>query len=300
MFNPAMTNASGTIKTITFASETPGPRLLVLGGVHGNEICGPIAIRRALEEFESGALSLQRGRVTFIPVCNPEAARRNVRYIERNLNRFLVPTEDPQTYEARLGNVLCPILEDCDVLLDLHSYDSGDVPFVFVNSPEDPRERGFADCLGPEHLVTGWENAYAAAGRKPPENPDEPTGTAEYARRFGVVGVTTECGQHLDPQAPEVAYRAIRNAMHYLGLADFPGGRTGEHKTRLVRACNVVYRQQEGTFAKDWKNLVELKQGELIGTYPDGTRFHADRDGFIIMPHATQPIGAEWYYYGTE
>ena len=39
------------IELHSFHALRPGPRVLVLGGVHGNETAGPVAIRQILAEF---------------------------------------------------------------------------------------------------------------------------------------------------------------------------------------------------------------------------------------------------------
>lgn len=49
----------------------PGPRLLVLGAVHGNETCGTQAIGRIAAEFDAGTLVLSRGSLTMVPITNP-------------------------------------------------------------------------------------------------------------------------------------------------------------------------------------------------------------------------------------
>ncbi len=48
------------LETVRFATARPGPRLLVVGAVHGNETCGPQAIERALAEIRSGRIALER------------------------------------------------------------------------------------------------------------------------------------------------------------------------------------------------------------------------------------------------
>jgi predicted deacylase len=63
------------IKSFTYSAEESGPRLLILGAVHGNEICGTQAIRRVMEEMDSGKLRLTRGHVEFVPIANPRAYR---------------------------------------------------------------------------------------------------------------------------------------------------------------------------------------------------------------------------------
>src|SRR5437773_1296890 len=110
------------IEAHSFQAVQPGPRLLILGGVHGNEICGPLAVKKIVATFENGKIELKQGSVTFIPVCNPQAYAEDKRFIEHNLNRSFRRHATPRLYEEKLQNALAPYLENCDVLLDIHSY----------------------------------------------------------------------------------------------------------------------------------------------------------------------------------
>ena len=288
------------IESHLFASENQGPRVLITGAVHGNETCGTFAIQRVIEEFRTGQLRLEKGRVTFVPICNPEAYKRGVRYVERNLNRFLVPMNEPDCYEARLGNSLCPLLADCDVLLDLHSYPDGSKPFVFVEDVRSEAARAFASCLGPETLLSGWGEAYAASpSGKPqtPKHPDESTGTTEYARRFGALSVTMECGDHADLQSIERAYHAIHQTLRYSGLV---AGAVLSVKTRCVVVRRVFYRTDEGIWARDWKHLDAVQSGTLLATRANGEELRAPYDGFVILPDRYSQLDQEWFYLGQE
>ena len=114
-----------------------------------------------------------RGSVTFVPVCNPLAYANGRRMGERNLNRRLRPAPRPQDYEDRIANVLCPLLAEHDVLLDLHSFRSPGQPFV-LRGPAD--NHGDARALRARRgrgapgrarrrrsrVVDGWMDAYAA------------------------------------------------------------------------------------------------------------------------------------------
>ena len=62
----------GPLESVRFTGLKPGPKLIVLGAVHGNEPCGPLAIRRAIEECRAGRLKIRRGELTFVPVANPK------------------------------------------------------------------------------------------------------------------------------------------------------------------------------------------------------------------------------------
>jgi predicted deacylase len=283
---------------MTYKGSQPGPRLLILGAVHGNEKCGTVAINRVIEEIKKGALTIIKGEVTFVPICNPRAYEKDIRFTERNLNRYMVPCDEPDTYEATLGNELCPLLAACDVLLDIHSYTIGGAPFVFVGGASE-RETEFGSSLGAEAILTGWEEAYVRTGRlQESKSENEGVGTTEYARRKGAIAVTIECGQHKAPEAPEIAYRAIYNAFSFFKLIDRAVPQAAP--TRLITVTHVYYHDDDGELSKDWKHLEPVKKGELLAHRLNGAAIHALEDGVMIMPRPNCPLGEEWFYFGVE
>ena len=228
-----------SLRVHQFHGLRPGPRLIVLGAVHGNEVAGPMAIGRALAELDAGRWRIERGMVTFVPVTNPLAHALGQRTGDRNLNRNLRPTAVPQDFEDRIGNVLCPLLDAHDVLLDLHSFNGPGEAFTLFG-PEDNQgdlepfahaadEARLARHLGPRRIVEGWLRTYEAgvarrrararsAGQSLDTDANYGVGTTEYMRSRGGWGVTLECGQHADPKAPDVGLQAIRQTLALLGL----------------------------------------------------------------------------------
>lgn len=121
-----------------FRGEKDGISLLILAAVHGNETAGTQACFRIIDEFNRGALRLTGGHLTLVPVCNPEAYRKDVRCIDENLNRVIKMHDNPQSYEQRLANEICPLIRSHRFTLDLHStHCVGDVPFAFCDYPDD-------------------------------------------------------------------------------------------------------------------------------------------------------------------
>ena len=307
--------ATDSLRIHAFASLNPGPRLLVLGGVHGDEISGTLGIERILAELEAGTLRLQRGELTLVPVANPLARRRLQR--ERNLNRLFRPTEAPADYEARVTNALAPLIARHEVLLDLHSFQSEGEAFAMIGPRDntgtlEPFARSFEEGqlalhIGTPIVVEGWLDIYAAglaqrAGGTPADEAaiDFGRGTNEYIRSRGGYGVTLECGQHLDPQAPEVAWRAIRRTLALLGMAALPPGLSAgpAQPPRLLRLASVTDRlHEDDSFVRDWATFDEVARGEPIGMRHDGTLLSAPEDGFIVFPNALALPGAEWFYF---
>ena len=315
-----MTMNTESLTSHTFHGLAAGPRLIVLGAVHGNEIGGTRGIERVLDELARGDLAIVRGTVTFVPVTNPLAWTLGRRAGDRNLNRNLRPNDAPQDYEDRIANVLCPLLAQHDVLLDLHSFHTGGEPFAMLG-PQDndgtlepfshaAEEEALALRLGARRVVEGWLDTYAAGVRKrlartaPTErahllstDPDYGVGTTEYMRRMGGYAITLECGQHEDPRAPEFAWRAIRNTLAHLGLVD-EAAPPARDEVELLRLSEVIDRlHADDSFARPWASFDPVQAGDLIGTRHDGTPVSAPRDGFIVFPNPLATPGNEWFYF---
>lgn len=118
-----------------FAGLQTGPKLIVLGAVHGNETCGAVAIQKIRQDIESGMMHIDRGTLTMIPITNPLAYQNRRREGQRNLNRNMRVTSTPQDFEDLVCNVLCPMLAAHDVLLDLHSFHTPGIPFAMIGPP---------------------------------------------------------------------------------------------------------------------------------------------------------------------
>ena len=299
--------ASAAVETVGFTGLQQGPKLLVTGAVHGNEICGPQAIARAIEDCRSGRLAIARGHVTFVPVVNAKAWRQRTREGDRNLNRNLREREFPSSNEDLVGNVLCGLLRAHDVLLDIHSFRSRGEPFVFVgpsnnDGPIEPfrlaeAERDFASRLGPRLVMFGWLPTYARAAAARHGDPTEGVGTTEFMRSCGGYGVTLECGQHRDPGAADIAYDAIVRALSHLRLTDAtPPSVTVD---RAIEIVDVVLCHSAGDrLVREWRTGDPVKAGETIATRENGSRLTALADGFVIFPDANARPMDEMYYFG--
>lgn len=312
--NNRATMAHDSLRIHTIASLNPGPRLVVLGGVHGDETCGTVGIERVLAELEAGALQLVRGQLTLVPVANPLARARLAREGERNLNRSFRPTALPADNEDRITNVLGPVLEAHQVLLDLHSFQSAGQPFAMIGPRDnagtlEPFARAFEEGqlalhLGTHIVVEGWLDIYAAGlaqrvggGPVADDALDFGRGTNEYMRRSGGYGVTLECGQHRDPAAPGVAQAAIHAALRLLGLVEqAPALPPPPQLLRLVGVTDRLH--PEDRFVREWATFDAVARGEPIGLRADGRVLAAERDGFIVFPNTEALPGTEWFYFG--
>ena len=312
--------STSALRLHCFHALQPGPRLIVTGAVHGNETCGSQAIERVAREFDSGALVLQHGSLTLVPVTNPLAFERGQRNGDRNLNRNLLPTAQPQDFEDRVANVLCPLLAQHDVLLDLHSFHSAGEPFLMLgpqnnDGPLEPfalatDEQALALRLGPRRIVDGWLNTYADGVRRrlartqPNDrasllstDPRYGVGTTEYMRSQGGYALTLECGQHSDPAAPQVAWNAIHRTLAHLGMIDAPAPPVIAQPQLLQLTTVIDKHHADDRFSREWRSYDPVRRGETIGLRHDGTAVHAEADGYIVFPNAAATAGNEWFYF---
>ena len=314
-----MTLSTAQLRVHQFVALQPGPRLIVLGAVHGNETSGTRGIERILAELDAATLTIVRGTVTFVPVTNPLAYQKRQRMGDRNLNRNLYPNVQPRDYEDTIANVLCPMLAAHDVLLDLHSFHTAGEPFAMIGPVNNTgslepfaqaaQEQALALRLGPRRIVEGWLDTYAAGVKRRLErtapsdranllstDPRYGVGTTEYMRTQGGYAITLECGQHDDPTAPEVAYQAIRRTLAHLQLIEAidPEPRAD---IEFLRLTEVMDRYHAGDqFSRPWASYDRVKQGELIGTRHDGALVLAPQDGHIVFPNPAAMPGNEWFY----
>ncbi|MFZ6771496.1 succinylglutamate desuccinylase/aspartoacylase family protein [Undibacterium sp. SXout7W] len=303
----------------SYTSIHSGTRLIITGAVHGNETCGTKAIHRVIADIEAGRLEILSGSVTFVPVCNPLAYRHQRRHGERNLNRRLMPTAQPQEFEDHVANWLCPLLAKHEVLLDLHSFRGEGEPFV-LTGPENndgtlepfqfaDQELAMAQVLGVHRIVDGWLSTYAlGAQRRQARLPSTASnkrradaqilfgvGTTEYMRTVGGYGMTLECGGHEDADAPEVAYQAIINTLKHFGMIDGTAAPTS--RLEYLRICDVVDKlHADDRFVRAWRSFDVLHQNDLVGIRHDGTEVRAQMDGRIIFPDEAAGADEEWFY----
>jgi len=308
-------------QSISFTAVEPGKHVLILGAVHGNELAGMHGIRRVVAEIESGALDIARGSVTFVPITNPMAYALKRRIGDRNLNRNLAPTDTPTEFEDHIANWLCPLMAKHEVLLDLHSFQAQGQAFVMVGPTNNSGaleptihgdvERDWALRLGVNRAVDGWLSTYAVGvaeriaraakfnptGEKRHDlHPKYGVGTTEYMRTTGGAALTLECGQHNDPNGPEVAYRAIRNTLALFGITNDAPPPPAINVEGLHLGAVIDKFDKADAFARGWQSFDALKAGDVIGTRANGEVVRAPRDGYIVFPNALAEANNEWFY----
>ena len=284
------------LKSYTFYGETYGKRLLVFGAIHGDETCGTEGCYRVIKRLEQGDLKLKSGQVTFVPICNPAAYEKRIRYVDYNLNRIFQPhpeAEQQKSAEKYYATLLTHYVCNTDYLLDLHSISSKGEAFAFQDFITHD-STNFSSSLGISPILQGWPNIYNDANRS------EDWTTQQYANPVGVTGVTVECGSHLDKNSIDVAERSIYRAMAGLQIIEPVVDVSLKDKVQKIQMHSFQVKEKDGEFIKNWANMDKVEVGDIIARYSDGEVLTSPISGFLIMPFSAAKIGEEWYYLGLD
>ena len=279
----------------------PGPTLLVVGGLHGNEPAGLIGLERVFSRL--GEVGLARGE--FIGLAgNLEALAAGRRFLEEDLNRIWlrprlealrdgqpVSTEESELRELdkQLRETLARARGEI-YALDLHTISGPGPAFVVID--DTLLNRRFANRF-PVPLVLGLD--------------EELSGTmAHHLTAEGVIPVGFEAGQHDESEAAERAEAAIWIALEAAGLladghAEFAAARKRLETESRGLPVVVEVRYRHGITPEDGfcsrQGLISfqrVKRGETLAGDRTG-EVRSPLSGLVLMP-LYQKQGEEGFF----
>lgn len=260
----AALGASGPgVSVCEFDSGAPGPTVVVLGGVHGNEVGGIVAAG----QLARSPLPLRSGRLRVVPVTHEAAYASDSRVGPAdglNLARVF-PGRHDGTPTQRLAHLITEeLLRGADVLVDLHT-----------SSPETDMPL-FAGCLddGSTAAIRAVELAVAfGAPMVWTHSRLGPGRSLTVAQGLGIPAIYVESpvGGVLDAAHLEAYGSGMRRVLAALGMVDgAPPGRPSPlwvHGEGDVDAFSQV--TVDGLFCAETALLERVEQGQVLGTVVD-------------------------------
>jgi succinylglutamate desuccinylase len=282
----------------------PGPVVIVIAGIHGNEPAGPIAARRVLESLVGGALPLSG---TFVALTgNLAALQLGRRFVDRDLARLWTPaeverargSEQPSCVEqAELRGLLQEIdaieneFADRDILLiELHSTSGPGVPFQAINDTLHDRVIAFAS---PIPLILGIEESIRGS-------------MLDYMERQGRSVLVIEGGQHEAPETADNLESALWTVLSATGAVPVHSAVVEAKTERLRRAAagapviaEVVYRHDTTPddhfeMLPGFRHFQPIRRGELLAEDVRGP-VRAPMSGLLLMPRY-QGLGSDGFF----
>ena len=264
---PYRVGNAGIDYVLRFAATEPGPHVLLTAVVHGNELCGAIALDYLLRK----QIKPRRGTLT-VAFCNVAAYARfdtadptQSRFVDEDFNRVWgvdALDGERQSIELRRARELRPVVEAADFLLDIHSMQHATAALMLCGPLE--KGRNWARRVGfPELIVSDQGHA---AGRR--------------MRDYGGFGdpaspknaLLVECGQHWERASADVAIEVMLRVLADLGTIGAEDLRAHlkpvvHPPARVIEVTDAVtIRSEQFRFAQEFRGLEVLeKRGTVIG-----------------------------------
>jgi len=272
-----------SVTKLQFGAKDAPKKLLITVCIHGNEICGLVAVNELLNEgFFKHGFDSSRMSVTIV-LGNPRAVMEDKRYIDVNLNRMFIlhhcdqkQAAHTEPYEqSRLEEIITEI-HKCDSYLDIHSTSAPSFPFAIVPPGET------SEALAMNFPVKFILHNVARVIR----------GTSiDYVKHLNKPGICVECGQHRSEEAVRVAKETIRAF-----ITGIPAER--DPKTVLYVDRSVILKEgfhfKKNAAAFDFVDCNELVAQDIAGEI----RCPYKQGAFLIMPVAHPVLGEEAWLWG--
>lgn len=307
-----------------YVGQEPGPLVIAIGGIHGNEPAGVQALERFFELLDeepqinpgfvfAGEILALRG--------NLAALGQGLRFIDQDLNRIF----NPQRIEKLRTDQQTPFQEDKShhedrellALLDaieiaIEESQSTDITILDIHT---------TTARGGIFTITADDHASLQIGSElyAPVIKGMLSGvydtTLHYFRdgRYGpdkkITAITFEAGQHDDPASVDRALAATINLLRALGCVQSADVRTlhdetlRNHAKGLPSITQLAYAHtivpgDEFHMRPGYVNFQAVKQGEVLAHDKNGP-VTAPMDGYILMP-LYQNLGEEGFFIVTD
>lgn len=289
----------------TWDCGRPGPTLLVLAGIHGNEAAGVLAVQRVLGTLQERDLPL-RGRVVAL-AGNLAALRSRRRFVDRDLNRGW----EAERIAAMLARGAAGAAEDAEqrellecfeqtlhsaagpvVFVDLHTSSADGPPFLCLADTIDNRNLGLATTVP---ILLGIEETIDGA-------------SLEWFAQRGLVALAVEGGRHEHPDTVANLEAVLWIVLEHLRLLPPTAVDTAPHRAHLRRVVaatppiveitkrHAITAADQFRMAPGFVNFAPIARGDLLATDRRG-EIRAPAAGCVLLP-LYQALGDDGYFLG--
>lgn len=241
--------------------------LTILSLIHGNEPGSLLVIHNFLENYLKSPFSDLR--VAFL-IGHPEAAKKNVRFIEKDLNRCFGSNQSIYL-EDKIAKTIEPLILRSKFLIDIHqtNYETRSDFFIF---PDNVSNINFAAELSQSTPIITHGLDFSNDGLT----------SDTFASLKGITAITYEMGQIGQSEKQlDKTLSVLNNALKVCrsGLAE-----------SAVKPKNILQFGQKITSSTQRRlipnliNLAQVNKGEVLGYDENAGPIVAEHDGYVLFP----------------
>jgi predicted deacylase len=117
-------NMTQKLEVYDFQANAPGKFLCLIGGTHGNEPAGMLALREIVGELQRDPTLLKNGRIRIIPAVNQWGLERNIRY-NHDYTGIMPRSDINRNYTSEGGTdyisrEIIDLIKGADLVIDFH------------------------------------------------------------------------------------------------------------------------------------------------------------------------------------
>lgn len=278
-----------------YTGKLPGPLVVCIGGIHGNEPAGALALEIVLKKLQANHPPF-KGEVVAL-AGNVKALNNGVRFMQRDLNRMWFPdrvrqlgTQPPdvtasaeETEQRELLEIIQTLLANhrgAVVFLDLHTTSSEGSPFAIISDTLANRrialELGVPVILGLEENLDGT--------------------ILNYINDLGHAAIGFEAGQHRSPGSLKNHEAAIWITLAAMGCIQplyihelydlrrhLKVSAKGVPRVMELRYRHGITAADEFVMQPGFSNFTRVAKEQALATDRSG-KITAPEDGLLFMP----------------
>ena len=265
----------------TLDSGRAGPHVAITALMHGNELAGAIVLDQFLREGHMpahGRLTLGFANLAAFARFDPAQPTAS-RFVDEDLNRLWDPAtlDGPRrSSELDRARAMRPLIDDVDVLLDLHSMLWPSEPLILSGPTAKGRELGCAVGV-PSLVVT--DGGHVSGPR-----------LIDYARFTGPgtpAAILVEAGQHWEQRAVTCARRCLDGLLHCTGM------RVGAPPAERGRAAEVTVAVTAATtsftFVRDFRGGQIIRERNTLIALDGTTEIRTPYDDCMLVMPSLRP-----------
>ncbi len=276
--------------------DLSGPNIVFIGGMHGNEPTGILALNRVMSELKP-LQPLLKGNV-YALAGNLTALAREERFIVNDLNRVWQPdmVERAKKRDYHPSEIINEVEEQIElwayidelmttrkgefIFVDLHTTSVDTMPFITMS--DTIMNRGFAKRI-PVPVVIGIE-----------EYLQEPL--LSYVNDLGCISMAFEGGQHNDPESVRNHESVIWLSLVYSGVIkkiEIPKFKKhyhhlmhnaeGNHKVYAINYRENIEPKDNFEMIPGFRNFQPIKKDQKLAKM-NGELVKSPQKGLIFMP----------------
>jgi predicted deacylase len=283
---PWLAGDRGIAGVITRESPLPGPHVVLLSLTHGNEFAGAIVLDQLLRD----GLVPSRGRISFAFVNLAAFARFDPRsptlsrFIDEDINRLwdeAVLTGPRQSAELNRAREIRPLIDQADVILDLHSMLWPSDPLILCGPTARGRELGCA--IGCPPLVVA-DSGHANGPR-----------LIDYVglSSSGATAVLVEAGQHWRHETVDTAMESVAAVLRQAGVVAEDAPLPPPRPNTLVRCATVTdvvtARTSAFAFVRAWYGGAVIEKRNTVIAMDGTTEITTPYDDCLLVMPSLRP-----------